>query len=126
MIPQRILPFKLEKSHETLISHAGLILFGEFVHGLGVRSLVDKYLPEPGSNSGFKPSVYVYPLVLLLHGGGRSLEDTREIKLDEGLNKLLSLNKVPSSDAYGDWLRRMGDNGGLDGLLKVNRKSKQA
>jgi len=34
MIHQKILPFKTEITDETLTSHAGLILFGEFVHGL--------------------------------------------------------------------------------------------
>jgi hypothetical protein len=122
MIQQTILPFKLKKTRETLTSHAGLILFGEFIHGLGLCNLVDKYLPKPGSNAGFKASTYVNPLLLMLHGGGRSLEDIRELRDDEGLCKLLDLHKVPSSDAYGDWFRRMGDNGGLYGLLHVNRE----
>jgi hypothetical protein len=122
MIQQTILPIKTEKTDETLTSHSGLFLFGEFVHGIKVNNYVDEYMPKPGSNAGFKPSLYLNPLLLMLHGGGRSLEDTREIKLDKGLRKLLSLKKVPSPDAYGDWLRRMGDAGGLYGLLRVNRR----
>ena len=122
MIHQTILPFKLEVTNETLTSNAGLILFGEFVHGLGLQKFVNKYMPNPGSNSGFKAWTYVYPFLLMLHGGGRSLEDTREIKLDKGLRRMLSLKQVPSSDAFGDWLRRMGDKGGLYGLLRLNRR----
>ena len=122
MIQQTILPFKLKETRETLTSHAGLILFGEFIHGLGLCNLVDKYFPKPGSNAGFEASTYVYPLLLMLHGGGRSLEDIREIKLDSGLLRILSLQKVPSSDAYGKWLRRMGCSGGLHGLLRLNHK----
>jgi len=38
------------------------------------------------------------------------------------LQKILPIKKIPSSDAYGDWLRRMGDQGGLYGLLRLNRK----
>jgi hypothetical protein len=38
-----------------------------------------------------------------LNGGGRSLEDVREIKNDKGLRKVLRLKVVPSPDAYGDW-----------------------
>ena len=56
MIQQSILPFKLKKTPSTLTSHSGLTLFGEFVHGLGVSGLIDKYLPKPGSNSGYFPS----------------------------------------------------------------------
>ena len=122
MIQQRILPFKTEIAKETLTSHAGLCLFGEFAYGLKLCNLVDNFLPEPGSNAGFKPSLYIYPLLLMLHGGGRSIEDIREIKLDDGLQEILPLKKIPSPDAYGDWFRRMGESGGLDGLLRLNRK----
>ncbi len=122
MIHQTILPFKLTKTNDKLTSHAGLSLFGEFVYGLRICNLADKYLPKPGSNSGFCASRYLYPFLLMLHGGGRSLEDTRELKLDEGLQKLLPIKKLPSSDAFGKWLRRMGNNGGLYGLLRLNRK----
>jgi hypothetical protein len=35
---------------------------------------------------------------------------------------IVPLNRIPSSDAFGDWLRNMGVNGGLCGLDKVNRR----
>ena len=79
MIHQTILPFKTEITDETLTPHAGLALFGEFIKGLGLCNLVDEYMPRPGSNAGFKASTYFYPFLLMLHGGGRSLEDIREI-----------------------------------------------
>ncbi len=58
----------------------------------------------------------------MLNGGGRSLKDTRQIKVDEGLREILPLKRIPSSDAFGDWLRSMGINGGLYGLEKVNQR----
>jgi hypothetical protein len=122
MIQRTILNFKLEQTESKLTSHSGLSLFGEFVYGAGLLKLVAEYLPKPGSNAGFNPPVYVYPLLLLLNGGGRSLEDIREIRNDSGLRKILPLKRIPSPDAYGDWLRRMGDKGGLHGLLRVNRE----
>jgi hypothetical protein len=122
MVSKNIMRFKLGMTQDEMTPHAGLALFGEFAYGVGLSELVDEHLPKPGSNSGYKPSVYVNPLLLMLHGGGRSLEDTREIKKDKGLRKLLSLKQVPSPDAIGDWLRKMGDKGGLPGLLRVNRE----
>jgi len=122
MIDQTLPKFKIEKTNETLTSHSGLLLFGEFASILGIREMVDSNMPKPGSNSGFNPSVYVYPLLLMLHGGGRSLEDIRELKNDKGIRKLLPLKKIPSADAIGNWLRRMGEKGGLYGLLRVHRK----
>jgi len=122
MIRQTILPFKLDFTRDLITSHAGLALLGEFAVGLGLLPSVDRNLPKPGSGAGYQPSEYIFPLILMLNGGGRSLEDIRQIRADEGLREVLPLEKIPSSDAFGDWLRSMGANGGLAGLETVNRK----
>jgi hypothetical protein len=122
MLRQTVLPFKLEKTEDTITSHAGLALLGEFCVGLGLLDLIDECLPGPGSGAGFKASEYVFPVVLMLNGGGRSLEDIRVIKNDVGLREILPLKRVASPDAMGDWLRRIGDTGGLSGLRKVNQR----
>jgi hypothetical protein len=63
------------------------------------------------------------PLILMLAGGGRTLEDLRVLRKDAGLRSLLQLEEMPSSDATGDWLRRMGskESDGLAGLQRANR-----
>jgi hypothetical protein len=126
MIQQTLLPFKLEATKERLTAHGGLALMAEFNHGLGLRTLTDQFLPPPGSNRGYDPSVMVDSLVLMLQGGGRSLEDLRELKLEEGLMKLIGLDEIPEPDTAGDWLRRMGDpksdQRGLTGLDQVRGK----
>jgi hypothetical protein len=63
----------------------------------------------PWSNRGFDPSVIVDSMVLMLQGGGRSLEDLRELKQEEGLMGLIGRDEIPKPDTVGDWLRRMGD-----------------
>ena len=83
--------------------------------------MADKYLPLPKSGRGYKPKDFVLPLVLMLNGGGRAIEDIREIKVDEGLRELLCIEKIPSSDAFYSWLRRMGEGEGLKGLEQLNR-----
>ena len=89
---------------------------------LGVVADLKSLLPLPGSNRGFKPDEFVMPLTLMLCGGGRSLEDLREIRQDEGLRKLCGFKRVPSSDAAGTWLRQPG----LCRRLKlVNRRSEK-
>ena len=122
MIKQSVLPFKLEMTKDLITSHAGLALMGEFAVGLGLNRALDRYLPEPGSGAGYLASEHVFPLVLMLNGGGRTLEDSREIRVDVGLREILPLKRMPSADATGDWLRRSGNNGGLEGLGKVNRR----
>lgn len=122
MIRQSVLPFKLEITGDTITSHAGLALFGEFLKASGLEVLADRHLPNPGSSAGYNPCEYIFPLVLMLNGGGRSLEDMRVIRGDSGLGDILEMEAVPSSDAIGDWLRRMGTGGGLSALNPVNRK----
>ncbi len=118
---QRVLPFKLESTTDTITAHAGLVMFGEFIHAMGLSMLINDELPKPGSPRGYVPAKFIEPLVLTLHGGGRSLEDIRQIRNDSGLKELLGIDVVPSPDATGDWLRRMGGGQGLDKLGKVNR-----
>jgi hypothetical protein len=122
MIKQTVLPFKLETTMDLITAHAGLTLLGEFAVGLGLNKSLDRYLPGPGSGVGYFASEHVFPLVLMLNGGGRTLEDSREIREDMGLREILEMERMPSTDATGDWLRRSGNNGGLEGLGKVNRK----
>jgi hypothetical protein len=49
MMPQTVLPFKLEITNEKITPHAGLIVFGEFLKSLTVPHLLDRHLPGPGS-----------------------------------------------------------------------------
>lgn len=118
MIQQTVFGFKLEVTDETLTAHGGLALMAEYNHGLGLRTLADRYLPAPGSNRGYNPAVYIDSLVLMLQGGGRHLEDLRELDREEALLKLIGRDQIPDPDSAGDWLRRMGDpKKGQAGLL---------
>jgi hypothetical protein len=109
MVRQTVFGFKLEQTAETLTAHGGLALLAEFNHGLGVCGLADRYLPRPGSNRGYAPSVFVDRLILMLQAGGRSLEDLRELRREAGLLQVLGRAVIPDPDTLGDWLRRMGD-----------------
>jgi len=126
MIQQTVFPFKIEVTRERLTAHGGLALMAEFNHGIGLRELTDQYLPAPGSNRGFDPSVIVDALVLMLQGGGKSLEDLRELRNEEGLLRLIGRDEIPEPDTVGDWLRRVGNpragQMGLRGLDKVRDK----
>ncbi len=122
MIRQTVFGFKLENTQEALTAHGGLALMAEFNHGLGLRRLVDRHLPEPGSHRGYAPSVFVDSLVLMLQGGGRTLEDLRELERERGLMRLVGHPLLPDPDTVGDWLRRMGDpQRGQAGLLGLGQ-----
>ncbi len=117
---QKVLPFKLGITDEKLTAHAGLAVFGEFVHATGMLTEVNRALRGPGSGAGYKPSQYVEPLILMLQGG-RALEDLRVIRNDAALCELMGIEEMPSSDAVGDWLRRQGRGDGLSGLAVVRQ-----
>jgi hypothetical protein len=123
MIRQAVLDFKIESTEEELTAHGGLVLLAEYNHGLGLRQLSDRYLPAPGSNRGYAPSAFVESLVLLLQGGGQTLEDLRELEQEAVLMELVGREVIPDPDTLGDWLRRMGDPqtdpAGLHGLGRV-------
>ena len=109
MVYPTIFPFKLDTTRDSLTAHAGLARFGEFVVGLNLSGLCRRYLPQPGSALGYAAHAFVFPLQLLFNGGGHGLEDLRMIVRDRALRELLSFEEIPSTDAVGDWLRRMGE-----------------
>jgi hypothetical protein len=123
MIRQTVLPFKLERTDETLTAHGGLALLAEYTHALGLRALVARHLPRPGSNRGYASAVFVETVILLLQAGGRTLEDLRDLEREDALLTLLGHEALPDPDTVGDWLRRRGDpqtgQAGLEGLGQV-------
>ena len=74
-----ILPFKIEGTEEPLIARRGLILPYECAKALKLPKVIDRELPGPGSGHSYKPSRFVMPLIVMLHGGGKKLEDLRKI-----------------------------------------------
>lgn len=117
MIQQKLLPIKLERSDDEVTSRSGLILFDEFIKPFGLKRVLAGHMPLPGSNRGFKSWRYIEPLVLMLYGGGRHIEDLRELREDRALMGATQMGEIPSSSAYGDWLVRMGEGQGLVGLV---------
>ena len=122
---QTFLPFKLEKTEETLTAYAGLSLIGEYMQALQLPKLIDIHLPQAKSAVGYCPSTFVFPLLLMLLGGGRTLADMRMLKQEEGLQKLLKIEAIPSEGANGAWLRRQGESSGLEGLESVSKTLNQ-
>jgi hypothetical protein len=90
---QTVLPFKLAVTDESL-DRAWRIGAVWRISGGDGRWRIDRMeLPRPGSAAGYDPSAHVLPLVLMLSGGGRTLEDLRVLRNDIGLRALLQLHK---------------------------------
>jgi len=120
MIRQTVMPFKLERTEERVTARSGLVLYGEFMRAMGVEALIDRHMPRPGSGRGFRAISYIKPLSMALYGGGETIEDVREIRGDDSLRDVVELDEIPSSSAIGDWLKRMGERSGVEGMERVN------
>jgi hypothetical protein len=120
MIRQTVLPFKLEKTEEKVTARSGLALYGEFMKGIGLEEWVGRHMPRAGSGRGFRAISYIGPLSMMLYGGGEAIEEIREIREDHPLREAIQMERIPSCSAIGDWLRRMGQRGGMEGIERVN------
>ena len=121
-VAQTVLPFKVAATEESLTAQAGLLLFGEFALGQGLERCLAQEMPRPGSGHAYTAFGHSFPLLQTLAGGDHLLGDLRMIHGDSVLRRLLPLARVPSTDATGDWLRRMGSGKGLASLSRVNQR----
>jgi len=93
MIQQGILPYKLEITKEEITPRSGLVLYAEVLQAMGIREEVERYFPQPGSNRGYSPWLFIQPVLMMLYGGGRHIEEIREIRDDFAVRKLVGMNK---------------------------------
>ncbi len=114
---QRVLNFTVESSDERLTPRAGETVLGEYFKAIGLDRLCDNYFPVSKSNHSYRPFEMIQPLLLMLHAGGRVLEDVRTITLDKGLRTLLGIQRMPTADTIGKWLKRTG----LQGIYATER-----
>lgn len=105
---QTVLNFSIDSTDERLTSRSGEIVFGEYLKAIGVDQLCDRYLPQPKSNRGYAPFNFIQPLLLMMHAGGRSLDDMRMVQTDKAMQEVLHIDKVPTADSTGKWLKRHG------------------
>ena len=103
-----ILPFRVVQGDAALVARGGLALPYEFARSLKLPRVIDEELPRPGSGRGYRPSAFVMPMVLMLHGGGKKLEDLREVKGEKSLRELLEMDGLPVSCTVGDWAAEDG------------------
>jgi hypothetical protein len=113
------LKFKLLRTDEDITPRTGLAFYSEGLKRAGVESLIKKHMPLSGSNRGYDAWEYVHPIVLMLIGGGRHIEDIKMIGEDKALRRICEIERMPSSSTIGDWIRRMGSGSGLYGIKKV-------
>ncbi len=118
----KILPYKIDTTDDLLTSRAGLLSIAELMRSLKLDRHIDAAFAQPGSNRGFKPSVFIQTLILMLHEGSFHLDDVRHLQDDTALQTLLGLEQIPQGASLGNWLRRIGNQGQWKNALEqVNR-----
>lgn len=113
MIKQTQLSFKLGLTKEEITPRSGLSVYAEFLRGFGIKELIETHMPLPGSNRGYRAWQYIEPIMMMLYGGGRHIDDLREIVNDKALRRLVGLKDIPSTSTVGDWIKRMGNGKGI-------------
>jgi hypothetical protein len=98
----RKITFEIMGTDEPLIARGGLIFPYEMAKSLNLPLLIDENMPLAGSGHSYRPSQFVMPLILMLHGGGKALEDLREVKGEASLRKLMDMEDMPASCTVGD------------------------
>jgi hypothetical protein len=122
-----ILPHKLATTNDQLTSRAGLLTIAQLMESMQLAERVDKHFPNPKSNRGFMPSVYIQTLVLMQHQGYFHLDEVRHLNDDTALTEMLGLTTIPSASTLGAWLRKMGDsNEAIQAWETVNKAVLQA
>lgn len=116
-----ILNYKLDTTNELLTSRIGLLATAHTINTLNLSNVIDRHFPALGSNSALKASTFITTLVLSQHEGGVCLDDTTRLAKDKAL-RLITNQSVPTPQAIGIWLRRLGkDNQGIKALSVVNK-----
>ncbi len=118
---QTVLNFKLESTNEKLTPRTGVIILGEYLKGMNLEILCNTNLPKAKRNNGYSAFEFIYPLILMLHSGGRFLDDIKEIKVDKALATLLKIKNIPTVNAFSKYLRKHGTDG-EEGIRKINKK----
>jgi hypothetical protein len=115
---------KIQLSHtqELLTPRSGMIMCHSFFEHHKIPELVDQYFPKPGSNRAYAHSTYVNAVVYLCLDGASNLEDVNHLREDKAFMKAVQMKHCPSSDALGDWLRRIGRNKGEKYVQKINKE----
>ena len=88
---------------------------------MGLEDFCNRDLIRSTHHKAYDPFTFIYPLILMLHSGGRVLDDIKEIRLDQALQDLLKVETIPTASAFTKYLHRHGLEGAL-GMQKVNKR----
>ena len=112
---------EISQSSELLTNRCGLLQVQAFLNHHKIAELVDEHLPQSNSNHSYKASAFTTSLLHMFLDGATTLEEVNMLKADKAFRQVAGLVAIPSSDAIGDWLRRVGKQNAEEKILRVNQ-----
>ena len=83
---------------------------------------INRQLPVPGSNCGYRQGAMFNIFMLLFHEGYRWLDDVSHLQKEKPLMKLLGCGKLPGAKTLGNGLRRVGRScQAMQGWVNLNK-----
>lgn len=104
-IQQQELNFNIKITSDCITSKSGLILFFETARNIGLNDKINELFPVSRSNNHILAKDMIMAIVLMLCGGGKYMEDIRQIAFDKGLRRLCGFKRIPSPDAIAAWIK---------------------
>ena len=104
----KILHYKTAKSHHDFTSRAGLMAPATLLERLGLGKIIDRMMPAPGSNRGYRHGIVFETFMLMFHEDAQCLEDMRHLRKEQELVKLMGFRSLPCAATLGNWLHRVG------------------
>jgi len=105
MILENLHRLKVEKSSHRLTSFAGLPLLVSLAEQAGILQLLERIPGLLQRHRGYTTTDYLMGLALTLIAGGEGLDDTRLLRQDPGLARLV-FPRLPDASNLGRFLRR--------------------
>ncbi len=93
----KILPCKTAKSNRNITARPGLTVSATLPEHLKLGEIIDKRMPVPGSNRGYRHSTLFHAFMLMLHEGAKHLDDIVHLRKDRTLMKLLKFRSRSGS-----------------------------
>lgn len=98
---------KVERGKEKITSYGGTILLRKLIEDLKLHRLLDACVMDKRPRS-HKASDIILPIVLMLHTGGKYLEDLARMAEDEMLCSLHKLRRIPHPTTVSRWCNYHG------------------
>lgn len=103
----------------TLTHYGGMALFQQFCRKLGLKRLLQTYVPWQRRDSTYHPAELVLCLLYSMVAGLKRISDTRILAYNRSFQRLLGLTRFPSDTTLRQFLRGLSP-GELRGLMKVH------